>query len=324
MSDLPIEADWERAPTLLDGAQSLTLTAEQCDLPYWFSAVAQGTLRGRARTGHAADVLTPEHMRTPGPLREALILELGYRSIAEEKAVRILAHYVAGAPGIPELEFYSTQLMDEARHAQIFRNHLVELGLPSAGLVQHIEQLAADYTRQVLEPIEEFATAVVRDEADFIGGVAVFTIIIEGVLAPAAELSERKWDRLDPAAAEIARGASIDEIRHLTVGSSLVRDHLRAHPEDHDRLMDVLRRGRKLWDEVPDEGFVLHREELFQEGMQQHRELLAGYEVFPGRLLLDTTPQERYEIAGRWTDEMADVRLAYMGLPDAVELLRQL
>ena len=36
------------------------------------------------------------------------------------------------------------------------------------------------------------------------------------------------------------------------MGSSIVREHLLAHPEDRDRLMDVLRRGRRLWDELPD------------------------------------------------------------------------
>ncbi|MGW7594698.1 hypothetical protein ACWGK9_37080, partial [Streptomyces rubiginosohelvolus] len=52
---VPVEADWDLAPNLLDGAQELTLTAEQCDLGYWLSAVAQGTLRdGRAERGHTA------------------------------------------------------------------------------------------------------------------------------------------------------------------------------------------------------------------------------------------------------------------------------
>ena len=72
LTGTPVEADWDRAPNLLEGAQELTLTAEQCDLAYWLSAVAQGTLRGRARRGHAT--VTPEYMRQPGPLREALIL----------------------------------------------------------------------------------------------------------------------------------------------------------------------------------------------------------------------------------------------------------
>jgi hypothetical protein len=318
--EVPIEADWERAPNLLDGAGELTMTAEQCDLGYWLTAVAQGTLRGRAERGHAT--VTPDYMREPGPLRDALVLELGNRSIAEARAVRVLSHYVDAAPGIAELEFFTTQLVDEARHSMIFRKHLVELGVPEEGLLDFIDEQGADYTERVLDPIAEFATTVVRDEGDFVGGVAVFTIVIEGVLAPAAELSERKWTLLDPAAAEIARGASIDEIRHLAVGSDIVRAHLIRHPEYRPRLIELVRRGRALWDELPVEEFVLHREDHFQEGMAAHAELLRDYEVFPGRRLLETTAMERYDLAERWTDDMAEIRLPYMGVPEVVELIR--
>jgi hypothetical protein len=319
-TDVPLEADWTRAPNLLDGAQELTMSAEQCDLAYWLFAVAQGTLRGRARRGHAA--VTPAYMSADGPLREALVLELGNRSIAEARAVRVLSHYVAAAPGIRELEFFTTQLVDEARHSMIFREHLPELGVPRGGLLDFIDHQGADYTERVLNPIADLATTVVRDEGDFIGAVAIFTIVIEGVLAPAAELSERKWTLLDPAAAEIARGASIDEIRHLAVGSDIVREHLIRHPAYRPRLIELIRRGRTLWDELPVEEFVMHREELFQEGMFEHADLLRDYEVFPGRRLLETTARERYDLAERWTDDMAEIRLPYMGIPEAVELIR--
>jgi hypothetical protein len=321
ITPVPPEADWDAAPGLLNGAMRLTLTPQQCDLAYWLTAVAQGTLRNRAVTGHAPDVPTPDYMREPGPLRDALMLELACRSVAEDYATRLLSYYVAAAPGVTELEFYATQLIDEARHARIFRNHLVELGVPVAELVATVEAMSADYARDVIDPVVEFTLRTVRDEGDFAGGVAIFTIVIEGVLAPAAELSERKWDRLDPAASEIARGASIDEIRHLTVGSSILRDHLRAHPEYRPRLMEILEAGRKMWDEVPDRSYVIHREELFQQGMRQHADLIGDYEIWPGRRMLDTTPEERYDTAERWTDEMAATRMAYMGLEDALPLL---
>lgn len=312
------EADWDSAPGLLDGAKSLTMTARDCDLAYWLTNVAQGTLLGRAANGHALEAGTPDHMREPGPLRDALILELAFRSVAEEKATRILSYYVANAPAVPELEFYATQLVDEARHSMVFRNHLVELGVAAPDLLPTIAELSGDYTARVLDPVEEFALRIARDDGDFFGAVAVFTIVIEGVLAPAAELSERKWDRLDPAAGEIARGASIDEIRHLTVGSSIIREHLLANPDYRSRLGEILLAGRRLWDELPDREFVIHREELFQEGMSRHADRLGGYEVWPGRLLLETTPAERYDIAERWTDDMAEVRMAYMGIDPSV------
>jgi hypothetical protein len=318
---VPTEADWNAAPGLLDGAKSLALTAEQCNLAYWLTAVAQGTLRGRAFTGHAPEAVTPEHMRVPGPLRDALILELGCRSVAEEKATRALTHYVANAPGVPEMEFYATQLIDEARHARVFREHLVEMGVPARKLHAFIAELTADYARDILDPVEELALRTVRDERDFVGGVAIFTIVIEGVLAPAAELSERKWLRLDPAASEIARGAAIDEIRHLTVGSSIIREHLAKDPGYRPRLLEIMTAGRKLWDEVPDRKYVIHREKLFQEGMHQYADLVGDYEIWPGRRMLDTTPDERYDAADRWTAELAERRLAYMGLSDVVAIL---
>jgi hypothetical protein len=318
---IPTEASFDSAPGLLDGAMNLTLTTRDCDLTYWLTNVAQGTLAGRAVTGHAPAAITPEYMLKPGPLREALVLELGWRSVAEDKATRVLAHFVAGAPGIPEMEFYATQVLDEARHSMVFRNHLVEMGVGADELHDVVAALSVDYTREVLDPIAEFAVRTVRDEGDFVGAVAAFTIVVEGALAPAAELSERKWNRLDPAAGEIARGSAIDEIRHLTVGSSIVKEHLIRHPEYRSRIMEIITAGRELWNGVPSRKYTLQREELFQEGMQEHAELLAGYEVFPGRELLDTTAEERYQLAEQWSDKMTGARLAYMDLADAASIL---
>lgn len=313
------EADWDTAPGLLDGAKALTLGPKECDLAYWFTDVAQGTLRDRGATGHHKDALLPAFLKGPGPLREALVLEFGFRALSEELATRLLAHYVAIAPGMPELEFYATQLIDEARHARVFRNHLVELGVPAETVVRDIDEMAAQYRKEVLNPVVDFTLDIIRDKADFAGGVAIFAIIIEGVLAPAAELSERKWTPLSPATGEISRGTAIDEIRHLTVASTILRDHVARHPEYTPRLLEILRSGVQLWDELPDRKFVIYREELFQKGMSDHADLIGDYEVWPGVRLLDTTPDQRYDMAEQWTDEMAETRMAYMGLP--VEVL---
>jgi hypothetical protein len=313
------EADWDAAPGLLDGAKELTLGPDTCDLAYWITQVAQGTLKGRGETGHHPDAGIPEFLRTRGPLRDALVLEFGFRGLSEEIATRLLAYYVAQAPGVPELEFYATQLIDEARHARVFRNHLVELGMPAETLLADINAMAADYRRRVLDPVEEFTLDIIRDQADFPGGVAVFAIVIEGVLAPAAELSERKWTPLSPATGEISRGTAIDEIRHLTVASTILKEHLTRHPEYLPRLVEILNAGRKLWNDVPDREFVIHREQLFQEGMVRHADLVGDYEIWPSVRMIDTTPEQRYDMAEHWTEEMAESRMAYMGLP--VELV---
>ncbi|HZN20315.1 MAG TPA: VlmB-like protein [Micromonosporaceae bacterium] len=308
----PVEADWHAAPGLLDGAMSLELTPEQCNLEYWLSAVAQGTLAGLVR-GHTPQAAIPAYMCADGPLRSAIVSELGFRSVAEDKATRAISHLVALAPDTDTMEFYATQLIDEARHARVFRGHLVELGVPEPDLADTIETASGKDIQEILVPLDDFCRPTI-DAGDFIGGVVLLTILVEGVLAPAAELSERKWRVLDPAAAEIERGAGIDEIRHLTVGSTIVRRHVRDNPADAGRLRDMVARGQQLWQTVPILAMLGRREALFQAGLAMHAEVAGGYEVWPGRRLVDTTPEERISQALTWSYEMQQTRLAYMGL----------
>jgi len=312
----PPEARWDSAPSLVDGAMNLELTAAMCDLDYWFTAVAQGTLMGLTR-GHAPGAVTPDYMRAPGPLRTALISELGFRGMAEEKATRAISDLVNYAPDVATMEFYATQLIDEARHARVFRGHVIELGVAPEDLDATVEELSGKDITAVLAPLEEFS-APVRAAGDFIGGVILLTVLVEGVLAPAAELSERKWRVLDPAAAQIERGAGIDEIRHLTVGSSVVREHLLAHPEDRQRLGTLVQQGQELWASVPVLDMLARREELFQRGLEEYAEVVGDYQVWDGRRLVDTTPEERIGKALEWSTRMQQSRLAYMGLvPEA-------
>lgn len=314
---IPAEADWENAPSLVDGAMSLELTAASCNLQYWFGAVPNGTLRGNV-LGHAPDVGTPEITSRPGPLNDSLTQELAFRSMAEEKATRAISYLVALAPDNDSMEFYATQLMDEARHAMVFRSHLLDLGISQGELWESIERLARKDRDGILVPLEDLGLKTLRDNSDFIGGVVVLTILVEGVLAPAAELSERKWKIFDPAASEIERGAAIDEIRHLTVGSSIAREYLLKHPEEKDRILELIDSGRHLWNDLPAQAMMERREGLFQKGIEEHGELLGDYEVWPGRRLVDTTADERIATAHEWADRMQRQRLAYMGLEEAI------
>jgi hypothetical protein len=300
--------DWEQAPGLLAGAAEVELTAREANLRYWLTNVAQGTLAGRP-DGYDPTLRVPAHMRAPGPLREAIAQEYAFRSAAEDKAARALAFLVASAPDTDTMEFYATQVLDETRHAMVFRNHLLSLG------VTDFDAAAGADVRAILDPLEEYALPVIRE--DFVGGVVMMAIIIEGALAPAAELSERKWAPLNPVASEIDRGAGIDEIRHLTVGASIAREHLLAHPHDRDRVRSLIGDGMGMWTVLPVREMVLRREILFQKGLVEHAELVGDYEIWPGRRLIDTTPEERMAAADQWSVEMKESRLRYIGLEEA-------
>jgi hypothetical protein len=309
--------DWNEAPSLIEGATQLELTAAECNLDYWFSSVARGTLKGLVG-GHLAQTSLPDYMLKAGPLRDAIMNEFAFRAIAEEKATRAISYIVANAPDVDTMEFFATQLIDEARHSRVFRGHMLELGIPESELFANIEQISGEDSRKILAPLEEFALPMVRDARDFIAGVVILTILVEGVLAPSAELSERKWRLLDPAAAQIERGANIDEIRHLTVGGSVVRQYLIKYPQEKNRILDIVSKGRVLWSELPTQDVIIHRELLFQEGMEQQANLVGDYEIWPGKRLIDTTPEERLGAAYTWSTEMQNSRLKYMGLAEAI------
>ncbi|MFJ5271737.1 VlmB-like protein [Streptomyces sp. NPDC088358] len=309
----PAEADRHRAPSLLDGALHAHLTPEGCDLGYWFRAVPEGTLGGHPM-GRSPDVPVPAHMMADGPLREAVMQELAFRSMAEEKAARAIAFLVAHAPDLAGMDFYTSQLMDEARHAYAFRGHLLELGVPQEELEATMESLAGADRDAVLTPLEEFGLSVMEKDRDYIGGVITLTVLVEGVLAPTAELSERKWRPFDPPAAEIERAAGIDEIRHLSVGTTIARRHVRRHPEEVNRIRELVARGAELWSRLPVQQLTSRREHLYQQGLEQHRDLAGDYELWPGRRLVDTTPEERMLAAAEWARATQDARLADMGL----------
>lgn len=314
---ISLKSDLKETPSLVAEAMSVELTPQQCHLDYWFSSVVQGTLRGMV-AGHSAQVTAPAYMKERGPLRDALMNEFAFRSIAEEKATRAICYMVANAPDVENMEFFGTQLIDEARHSRVFRGHLIELGVPENEIFATIQDIAGEDSRRILVPLEEFALPIVRDQRDFIAGVVILTILVEGVLAPSAELSERKWRVLDPAAAEIELGANLDEIRHLTVGAAVVRQHLIDRPEEKDRLVDIISKGRKLWTELPTNEVIFKRELYFQEGLKQHAEVVGDYEIWEGKRLIDTTPEERLMTANQWSMDMQNARLLYMGLAEAL------
>ncbi|MEU5538920.1 VlmB-like protein [Streptomyces sp. NPDC020362] len=317
MTEIPLEADWDNAPGVLEGARDLELTPAMCDLPYWFEHVAGSMLR-RLSDGTVKAAAPTDAVVRPGPMREALIDEFTFRTLAEEKATRALSFLVFHAPDRDCLEFYATQLVDEARHARVFRDHLLVAGVSDEEISAAVARTAATSGAAVLDPLEEFGLGVLRDRQDFYGGVLVLTVLVEGILAPAAELSERKWKVLDPSAALVERGANMDEIRHLAVGSAVIRQYLTRRPEARAGLVDLVREGRRLWEELPMQEVLYRRESLFQEGLAEHGHLLGDYEIWPGRRLVDTGIEERMEAAERWSRETQDARLKYMLLDEAL------
>jgi hypothetical protein len=318
---IPQHADFQRAPGLLEGATTFELTPEECNIEFWLSAVAQGSLAGMVR-GRRPESELPDFVRAPGPLHDNLMVEFAFRSLTEVEATRICALASAAAPDVPCMDFYITQALDEARHADAFRGHLVELGVAEEDLLATVDRIAGEDASRIIQPLWDWGLPILDAGAEtgtrFIDTVAMVTILLEGVLAPTTELSELKWKGISPATADIERGACVDEIRHLTVGSAIIRKHVQENPGDAPRLVELIADGRKLWAELPTAEIILGREQQFQEGILQNRDAIGDYEIFPGRPIVETTPEERMTMALQWSEDIQASRLEYMGLADAM------
>jgi hypothetical protein len=320
-STIPPHADFDQAPGLLEGATTIELTPEECDVEFWLRSVAQGSLAGRIR-GRRPTSEVPAFLRDPGPLRDNLMVEFAFRSLTEVEATRICALAAAAAPDIACMDFYVTQALDEARHADAFRGHLTLLGVAEEDLLQTVDDVAGADAARIIQPLWEWGLPILDAGAEsgtrFIDMVAMITILLEGVLAPTTELSELKWKGISEATADIERGACVDEIRHLSVGSSILRRHVRANPDDVDRLVALVADGRRVWAELPTAEIIMGREQQFQEGITRHRDAIGDVELFPGRPLVETTPEERLMAALSWSEEVQRSRLEYMGLSAAM------
>jgi hypothetical protein len=310
------EADWDRAPNLLEGAMGVELSPYECDMEYWLTNVAQGALEGLMR-GRRPDSAVPDFLRADGPLRDSLVGEAAFRSLSEEAATKVCSLITMSATDFVGMEFYATQTLDEARHAQSFRCHLLDLGVEESELAQTMERVAGADRDRIIEPMWEWGLPAF--ENNFINGVVIVTVLLEGVLAPTTELSERKWKPFSEATADIEHGACVDEIRHLAVGSWFVRDYVRRHgEEERQRLLALIADGRSRWESLPMVEVLMSRETRFQLGMEEHREAIGDYEITPGRRLVDTTAEDRVAIADAWSLEVQRSRLQYMGLDEAV------
>ena len=319
------EADWEQAPTLLEGAAEIELGLDDCELEYWLTNVAQGSLVGMTY-GRRPDAVIPPMLREPGPLRDSRLEEVAFRALSEDAATRICALICAGAPDVAAMDFFATQTLDEARHAHSFRHHLVDLGVPVADVAETIERVAGPDRDRIIEPMWDWALPVVGDGAGelgelrhaehaYINGVVVITILLEGVLAPTTELAERKWKPISQASADVERGACVDEIRHLAVGSWIVREHVRRHgTAEKERILALLDAGRGMWESLPVIDMLFARERRFQEGIEQNRAAIGDAEIWPGQRLVDTTVDDRVMKAATWAVEVQDQRMGYMGL----------
>jgi hypothetical protein len=160
--------------------------------------------------------LTQEQFRElPSPVYHAVVGAMAGGLAGEHIAFECSAALCSYAPDEHARMFLATQVIDEARHVEVFTKRLHALGK------HDIQDTLHKYVNQRMFDFHDQMRERVVDARDFIGGVVGQNLALEGLALGFFEFNAGLLKDVDPGTAKILEGVLLDERRH--VGFGLVR-----------------------------------------------------------------------------------------------------
>ncbi|MGH2730441.1 MAG: ribonucleotide-diphosphate reductase subunit beta [Actinomycetota bacterium] len=175
--------------------------------------------------------------------KERLLWTLASFYVAEQRVAATITPYVAAAPKLEQKVFLATQCVDEARHTVFFDRWFEEVvAAGDGGLSNRLSEsrrwLGPGFAPLFDEYLEDI-TSQLRDRPDdlrlFAKAVAVYHIVVEGVLALSGQRFILAWARNNDILPGFRAGFTAvtrDESRHVAFGVRLLKDLL-----DQDRSL---------------------------------------------------------------------------------------
>jgi ribonucleoside-diphosphate reductase beta chain len=181
---------------------------------------------------------------TPTEAQENTAWSLGAFYIGEERVTADLAPFLLAAPSGEVEAFLATQLVDEARHAVFFDRFGAEvMALEADDLRGRMLELQALMLPPWFDTFDDGLRDVANrikaspDDLDlFVEGIAVYHLIIEGVLATTGQRMILKYTEDHGLYPGFQRGFSLveqDEHRHIAFGVRFLRDAVADDPARH-------------------------------------------------------------------------------------------
>jgi putative sterol carrier protein len=189
--------------------------------------------------------------------RERLLWTLAAFYVAEQRVAATITPYVRAAPRQEQKVFLATQCVDEARHSVFFDRWFEEVvAAGDGGLAKRLRAsrkwvgpgfapLFDDY----LEGVADELRAHPDDVGVFAKAIAVYHIVIEGVLALTGQKYILAWARDNEILPGFRAGFTAvarDESRHVAFGARVIRDLLDEDPSLIDPIHDGIRQSLRL------------------------------------------------------------------------------
>jgi rubrerythrin len=201
----------------------------------WLESCAQGYLAG-TKTGRPSGAAPPHDLLENDVLRAESIRYTVQLLVAERCALAATAGLINAAPWESCKRYLATQVLDEARHVEVFTERLYELGVEPAALDDTIHQ----YAHPDLLGLSELVLERVH-RGDVLAGLVGQGIVLDEIATATYEMLEQSVAVLDPAFAHAIGGILRDERRHTDVAERLIRELLTTHPEKKVELAKLQR-----------------------------------------------------------------------------------
>jgi len=201
----------------------------------WLEGCAQGYLAG-TKTGRPPNAAPPHELLENEVLRSESVRYTVQLLVAERCALAATAGLVNAAPWESCKRYLATQVLDEARHVEVFTERLYELGLAP----DELDGKILEYAHPDLLGLSELVLERVH-RGDVLAGLVGQGIVLDEIAAATYEMLASSVAVLDPAFSHAIGGILRDERRHTDVAERLIRELLTSHPEKKVQLAKLQR-----------------------------------------------------------------------------------
>jgi len=185
--------------------------------------------------GYTKAPLTQAELREmPAATYHAIVGAVAAGLAGERVAFECSAALCAFAPDDNARMFLATQVIDEARHVEVFTHRLKTLGR------EDIDGTLTKYVNPRMFAFHKHMRARVVDSRDWVGGVIGQNLALEGLALGFFEFNAGLLEGIDPGTAQILKTVLLDERRHVGFGLMRLRALLENQPEKRAVVEDTV------------------------------------------------------------------------------------
>jgi hypothetical protein len=179
--------------------------------------------------------LTKEQLREyPSATYHAIVGAIAGGLAGERIAFECSAALCAFAPDDNARMFLATQVIDEARHVEVFSHRLKLLGK------EDLEETMRKYVNPRMFAFHDHMRARVCDSRDFVGGVIGQNLALEGLALGFFEFNAALLEDVDPGTAHVLKTVLLDERRHVGFGLMRLKSLLDHQPDKRGYVEDTV------------------------------------------------------------------------------------